>query len=77
MLKTPEDWCAVYGLEIADPDGWRTSDAPPWDQPISLPEFAERFALCTVDTVVGEHGRMRDDVRAAKAAEIENLRRPQ
>jgi hypothetical protein len=66
--RTPEEWCAEYGLVIADPDGWRGADAPPWGQPIGLVEFAERFARCTADMVAGDHGRLRDDAQAAMAA---------
>lgn len=69
-LKMPEEWCAEYGLQIADPDGWRGAAAPPWDQPIGLVEFADRFAQCTVNTAAGDHERMRADVRTAKEAAV-------
>jgi hypothetical protein len=65
-LRTPEQWCAEYGLEIHDPDGWRGSDAPPWDQPIGLAEFADRYALCTVDMVAGDRQRFDRDTRAVR-----------
>lgn len=47
-LLTPEAWCERYGLEIVDPDGWRGKDAPPWEQPLTLTEFWDRFTMCTV-----------------------------
>lgn len=49
--QTPETWCNLYGLVIADPDGWREKDAPPWDTPIRLAEFWARFNRCTVRQV--------------------------
>lgn len=68
-LRTPEAWCAEYGLDIRDPDGWRTTDAPPWDQPIGLLEFARRYAKCTVRGVSAEvQDRFDADVRAARNA---------
>ena len=68
-LRTPEEWCACYDLDIRDPDGWRTKDAPPWDQPIGLPEFWERFNQCTVrDLHLIDYERIVADVRAAREA---------
>jgi hypothetical protein len=68
-LRTPDAWCTEYGLEIADPDGWRTEDAPAWDQPITLPEFAARYYLCTVRHFgVAQHDRLDADVKAARNA---------
>ena len=64
--RTPEQWCAEYGLVISDPDGWRVSDAPPWDQPVGLVEFADRYALSTVNMGAGDRGRFDRDTRAAR-----------
>lgn len=67
-MRTPEEWCDQYGLTIADPDGWRERDAPPWDQPLALPEFWRRFNQCTVRAVDREaYDRIVADVRAARA----------
>jgi hypothetical protein len=63
---TPDEWCARYGLEIADPDGWRGRDAPPWDQPIGLVEFAERYAQCTARDVTADRELFERDVKAAR-----------
>lgn len=68
-LRTPDEWCALYGLTIADPDGWRDRDAPAWDQPIGLPEFWTRFTQCTARLVDrGTLARIGTDVRAARQA---------
>lgn len=65
-LRTPDAWCTEYGLEIADPDGWRTKDAPPWDQPIGLSEFARRYWQCTARGLGSEQqARFDADVKAA------------
>jgi muconolactone delta-isomerase len=48
-VMSPQQWCDVYGVRIIDPDGWRSRDAPPWDQPITLVEFARRARICTTD----------------------------
>jgi hypothetical protein len=49
--RTPEAWCAEYGVDIVDPDGWRSKDAPAWDEPITLAEFYDRAIQCTVRAV--------------------------
>lgn len=68
-MRCPEDWCAEYGLDIRDPDGWRTKDAPPWDQPITLVEFATRYQRCTVRGVSTDvQARFDADVKAARDA---------
>lgn len=48
VKRTPEQWCNDLRCRILDPDGWRTSTAPPMDQPITLEEFQERFNHSTV-----------------------------
>ena len=45
--RTPEQWCAEYGIDIADPDGWRNTGDPAWDEPITLPDFLRRAARST------------------------------
>lgn len=68
-LKTPDEWRELYDLDIRDPDGWRTNDAPPWDQPIGLPEFWERFNQSTVRGLhLIDYERIVADVRAAREA---------
>lgn len=68
-MRTPEEWCAEYGLDIADPDGWRHPGAPAWHEPITLLEFADRYALSTVQCVnPNGNGRFDADVKAARDA---------
>jgi hypothetical protein len=45
--RTPEQWSNHYGIQIADPDGWRNTGDPAWDEPITLPDFARRAAEST------------------------------
>lgn len=47
-LRTPEEWGELYGVDIMDPDGWRSADAPAWTEPITLADFYERALRCTV-----------------------------
>ncbi|ACU71878.1 hypothetical protein Caci_2969 [Catenulispora acidiphila DSM 44928] len=47
-LRTPEEWGERYGVDIMDPDGWRSADAPAWTEPITLADFYERARRCTV-----------------------------
>lgn len=47
----PEQWCERYGVNIIDPDGWRSKDAPDWTDPITLVEFYQRATQCTVRNV--------------------------
>lgn len=70
VLRTPEEWCARYGLEIADPDGWRHPNAPSWDTPLGLPEFWRRFRECTVRMVDRPtYERITADLRAVDGPE--------
>jgi hypothetical protein len=52
--RTPGQWCAHYGVEIHDPDGWRSKGDPPWGQPITLPDFSRRANRSTVRNVASE-----------------------
>lgn len=47
-LRTPKEWGELYGVDILDPDGWRSADAPPWTEPITLADFYDRARRCTV-----------------------------
>jgi len=49
--RTPEEWCTRYGVDIADPDGWRHRDAPAWDEPITLADFLNRARQSTARNV--------------------------
>jgi hypothetical protein len=49
--RTPEEWCSQYGVDIADPDGWRHPDAPAWDEPITLADFYDRARQSTARNV--------------------------
>lgn len=44
---TPQGWCEFRGIRILDPDGWRSANAPDWDEPITEAEFDERAAVST------------------------------
>jgi len=47
--RTPEEWCAAYGLTVLDPDGWRMPSAPAWTDPVGLAEFYHRAIESTTD----------------------------
>jgi hypothetical protein len=49
--RTSEQWCEEYGVDIADPDGWRYADAPAWDEPITLVDFYRRVGESTARAV--------------------------
>jgi hypothetical protein len=55
IWRTPETWCAIYGIDIRDPDGWRGPDAPAWEQPITLDEFRRRLASSTVTNAIAAY----------------------
>ena len=57
--RTAEQWCEEYGVDIADPDGWRHPDAPAWDEPITLADFYQRVSQSTT-RVVGEERLSQD-----------------
>ncbi len=44
---TPSEWEKILRVQILDPDGWRTDDAPSWDTPISRDEFNRRMSAST------------------------------
>jgi hypothetical protein len=48
VVRTPEEWCRLYGVDVRDPDGWRGKDDPPWEQPITLADFYRRAVRSTV-----------------------------
>ena len=37
----PDDWCAILGVRMLDPDGWRRDDKP-YGEPVKLAEFVRR-----------------------------------
>lgn len=49
---TPDEWCARYGMLIADHDGWRGPRAPSWTTPIGLREFYARACESTTNGMV-------------------------
>lgn len=70
-LQPPDVWCVRYGIEIRDPDGWRTPDAPSWEMPITLAEFQVRAAKSTARPVsprtLGQiHAQMSADRRGER-----------
>jgi len=62
--RTPEQWCALYGVRVYDPDGWRGPDAPDWYQDaLGLREFSRRAAGSTTDMAAsGAHERIARDL---------------
>lgn len=68
IKRTPEEWCAQYGVDIIDPDGWRSKDAPAWDEPITLADFYDRAIRCTIRSVICvDWTRIVRDAKAAAA----------
>jgi hypothetical protein len=52
VLKTPEEWCQIEGVQILDADGWRGRGGRDWNDPITRAEFQERLITCTQRSVV-------------------------
>lgn len=46
IRRTADEWCALKGVYVHDPDGWRR-DGCPWDRPLTEAEFDERAAMST------------------------------
>lgn len=68
QLLAPAEWCARYGLEVSDPDGWRRAGAD-WQEPVSLPLFWARFSASTIRVPPIEvYRRVQADVRTALEA---------
>lgn len=66
QTRTPEQWCALYGVEIHNPDGWRHADAPAWDEPITLADFYTRAQESTVrNCATVDWNRIARDVKAS------------
>ena len=67
QTRTPEQWCARYGVEVHDPDGWRHADAPAWDEPITLADFYTRAQESTIrNCATVDWNRIARDARAAE-----------
>jgi hypothetical protein len=41
-LRTPDEWCAQYGVRVLDPRGWRDQS---WHIPLTEDEFVHRTSL--------------------------------
>ncbi len=67
--RTASDWCAMYGIVVARPDGWHGPGAPGWHEPITLADFAGRIARSPVS---GDTKRLMDD--AARIARHKEAR---
>lgn len=50
--KTPQEWCRELGVQIMDPDGWRSKcgvfEPKSFDEPITKHEFRVREGVSTV-----------------------------
>lgn len=53
LLRTPDEWCRLEGVEILDADGWRGRNGRPWEDPITLAEFKTRLVVCTMRHKIG------------------------
>ena len=42
------DWQSLYKVSVLDPDGWRRNDGVDFNTPITLSDFQDRIASCTV-----------------------------
>ena len=55
-LKSPEEWCGEYSIEILDPDGWRfprrnggvNYESQSFEIPVSREEFCFRACVSTI-----------------------------
>jgi hypothetical protein len=71
QLRTPDKWCDVYGLIIADPDGWRHPNDPDWTTPIGLREFYARACESTSNGMVtGAFDRIARDIALVPDAQV-------
>lgn len=49
--KTPAEWCAIFGVEVIDPDGWDRKDPNCMSYPITQDQFIEKYQRSTVGVV--------------------------
>jgi hypothetical protein len=47
IMRTPDEWCRIKGIQILDADGWRGHDAKDWSEPLTELDFEERALVCT------------------------------
>ena len=51
-LKSPKEWETFYGVQVLDPDGWRSNipgyEARSYEDLIDAAEFTKRFTYSTV-----------------------------
>ena len=38
VMKSPDQWCKITGIQVMDPDGWR-QEGLPWSTRISQSKF--------------------------------------
>ena len=53
-LLSAHDWCGLFGIQIIDPDGWR-SGGPTLDTRITLKDFNARIGISTISSIIS-HG---------------------
>ncbi|UVG35234.1 hypothetical protein SEA_CECE_228 [Microbacterium phage Cece] len=47
--RTPDEWCAHYGIEVMDHDGWDRSNLDEdWAIPLTKDEFSAKIGVSTV-----------------------------
>jgi hypothetical protein len=66
IRRSSEEWTAIFGIRIADADGWdRSNFAASWAEPITLDEYKRRVRMSTHDM---------ESYREAFGADDENRR---
>jgi hypothetical protein len=79
IKRLPADWSKDLGIDVLDPDGWRT-DGTPWGLAITEQDFRRRAAMSTMrevadpaplDLGVCAHGTPAEDLCNAMPAKVE------
>ncbi len=51
IKRTPEEWAALIGVKILDPDGWRGSGGADFKAPCTWDQFLPRLNISTIMAV--------------------------